>query len=151
MGVCLGGRCWSLQSTSPVSCFPVEDRRLEGVKGRIIPFKDVSVPKTSLVQWLRFCTLNARGLDLIPGQGTRGFHGGSDGKESVCNTGDWVPTLGWGDPLKRAWQPTPYSGLENPRGQRNLVGLESMVSLRVRHNWVTKHAQYKELDPQTAT
>ena len=56
---------------------------MEGVEGRIIPFKDVLVPKSSLVQWLRFCTLNGRGLDLIPGQGARGFPGGSDGKESL--------------------------------------------------------------------
>ena len=66
------------------------------MEGRIIPFKDASVPKTSLVQWLRFCTLSARGLDLIPGQRARGFAGGSDGKESVCNAEDLgsIPGLG---------------------------------------------------------
>ena len=52
-----------------------------------------------------------------------GFPGGSDGKESACNAGDQglIPGLGrspgggHGDPLQ-------YSYLENPHGQRNLVG-----------------------------
>ena len=29
-----------------------------------------------------------------------GFPGGSDGKESACNTGDLVQSLGWKDPLE---------------------------------------------------
>ena len=49
--------------------------------------------------------------------------GGSDGKESVCNAGDpgLIPGLGrslgggHGNPLQ-------YSCLENPHGQRSLVG-----------------------------
>ena len=48
---------------------------------------------------------------------------GSDNKESTCNAGDWgsIPGLGrspgegHGDPLQ-------YSGLENPHGQRSLMG-----------------------------
>ena len=52
-----------------------------------------------------------------------GFPGGSDGKASACNSGDpgLIPELGrspWGgngDPLQ-------YSCLENPHGQRSLVG-----------------------------
>ena len=28
-----------------------------------------------------------------------GFPGGSDGKESACNAGSQVPSLGWEDPL----------------------------------------------------
>ena len=55
-----------------------------------------------------------------------GFPGGSDGKESVCNMGDLgtIPGLGrsagegHGNPLQ-------YYGLENPHGQRNLVGYNS--------------------------
>ena len=31
-----------------------------------------------------------------------GFPGGSDGKESTCNAGDWVPSLGWEDLLEKA-------------------------------------------------
>ena len=46
-----------------------------------------------------------------------GFPGGSDGKESVCNTGD----LGSG-PGAEHGNPLQYSFLENPRGQRSLVG-----------------------------
>ena len=52
-----------------------------------------------------------------------GFPGGSDGKESACNAGDlgFIPGLGrsaggmHGNPLQ-------YSCLENPLGQRSLVG-----------------------------
>ena len=52
-----------------------------------------------------------------------GFPGGSDGKESVCNEGDLglIPGLGrslgggYGNPLQ-------CSCLENPHGQRKLVG-----------------------------
>ena len=29
-----------------------------------------------------------------------GFPGGSDGKESICNAGDWVQSQGWEDPLE---------------------------------------------------
>ena len=53
----------------------------------------------------------------------QGFPGGSEGKESACNAGDagLIPGLGrspgggHGSPLK-------YSCLENPHGQRSLVG-----------------------------
>ena len=31
----------------------------------------------------------------------RGFPGGSDGKEFVCNAGDQVRSLGWEDPLEK--------------------------------------------------
>ena len=52
-----------------------------------------------------------------------GFPGGSDSKESACNVGDLgsIPELGrslrggHGNPLQ-------YSCLENPHGQRSLVG-----------------------------
>ena len=54
---------------------------------------------------------------------TVGFPGGSDGKESPCNVGDLglipglgiSPEVGLGNPLQ-------CSCLENPHGQRNLVG-----------------------------
>ena len=52
-----------------------------------------------------------------------GFSGGSDGKESTCNVGDLSSTPG----LERSpdgghGNPTKYSCLENPHGQRSLVG-----------------------------
>ena len=51
------------------------------------------------------------------------FPGDSDGKESACNVGDLGSLCGsGGSPGRRAWQPTPYSCLENPHGQRSLVG-----------------------------
>ena len=29
------------------------------------------------------------------------FSAGSDGKESICNAGDWIPSLGWEEPLEK--------------------------------------------------
>ena len=69
-----------------------------------------------------------------------GFPGGPDGKESACNVGDLglIPGLGrfpgggHGNPLQ-------YSCLENPHGQRSLVGYspcgckESDVTERLTH------------------
>ena len=60
--------------------------------------------------------------------------GGSDGKESACNTGDWVLSLVWEDPLQRgmathysisAWR-IPWT--EEPGG------LQSMGWQRVGHD-----------------
>ena len=31
----------------------------------------------------------------------QGFPGDSDGKESACNAGDWVRSMGWEDPLEQ--------------------------------------------------
>ena len=43
--------------------------------------------------------------------------------------------------MRRAWQPTPVSCLENPHRQRSLVGyIQSMGSQRVGHGWATKHS-----------
>ena len=62
-----------------------------------------------------------------------GFPGGSVGKESACNAGDVVLSLGWEDPLEKematysstlAWR-IPW--MEEPGG------LQSMGSQRVRH------------------
>ena len=49
--------------------------------------------------------------------------GGSDGKESSCNVGDpgSIPGLGR-SPGGGHGNPSKYSCLENPRGQRSLVG-----------------------------
>ena len=63
-----------------------------------------------------------------------GFPGGSDGKESTCNVGDPVQSLGWEGPLEKgrathssilAWR-IPWT--EEPGG------LQSMGSQRVRHD-----------------
>ena len=54
---------------------------------------------------------------------SKGFPGGSDGKESACNGGDLgsIPGLGR-SPEKGHDNPLQYSCLENPHGQRSLVG-----------------------------
>ena len=62
-----------------------------------------------------------------------GFPGGSDGKESACNAGDQVPSLGQEDPLEKGMQPTLVFLPEEVHGQRSLVGYSSQ-SCRVRHD-----------------
>ena len=51
------------------------------------------------------------------------FPGSSDSKESTCNAGDLglIPGLG-GSPGGGHGNPLQYSCLENPHGQRSLVG-----------------------------
>ena len=52
-----------------------------------------------------------------------GFPGGSDGKEPACDAGDLgsIPGLGK-SPGGGHGNPLQYSCLENPHGQRSLVG-----------------------------
>ena len=67
-----------------------------------------------------------------------GFPGGSDGKVSVCDTGDQglIPRLGR-FPGGGHGNPPQYSWLEKPR-QEEPDGLQSMGSQRVRQGWATK-------------
>jgi len=52
-----------------------------------------------------------------------GFPGISDGKESACNEGDLGSIHGLGRyPGGGHSHPLQYSSLENPHGQRSLVG-----------------------------
>ena len=52
-----------------------------------------------------------------------GFPGGAGGKESACNGGDLGSNSGLGrSPGGRHGNPLQYSCLENPHGQRSLVG-----------------------------
>ena len=46
-----------------------------------------------------------------------GSPGGSDGKESACNAGDWVGKIPW----RREWQPTSVFLPGESHGQRSLV------------------------------
>ena len=62
-----------------------------------------------------------------------GFPGGSDGKESACNAGDRVPTLGQEDPLEKGMQLTLVFLPGEVHGQRSLVAYSSQ-GCRVRHN-----------------
>jgi len=53
---------------------------------------------------------------------SRGFSGGSDGKESACNAGHLGSILGLGrSPGGGHGHPLQYSCLENPYGQRSLA------------------------------
>ena len=53
----------------------------------------------------------------------QGFPGGSDGKESTCNMGDLGSIPGSGrSPGGWHGNPVQYSCLENPHGQRSLIG-----------------------------
>ena len=64
----------------------------------------------------------------------RGFPGGSDGKESTCNAKDLgsIPELGR-FPRGGHGNSLQYSCLENPHGQRGLVGYSPWLQT-VRHN-----------------
>ena len=54
---------------------------------------------------------------------TTGFPGGSGGKESACNAGDLASIPGLErSPGGRHGNPLQYSCLENPHGQKSLVG-----------------------------
>ena len=69
-----------------------------------------------------------------------GFPCGSVSKESTCNAVDLgsIPGLGRSPGGSRG-NPLQYSCLENPHGQRSLVGY-SQKCCRVGHDWETKHA-----------
>ena len=64
----------------------------------------------------------------------RGFPGGSDGKEFVCNAGDQVRSLGWEDPLEK--EIATHSSIIAWRIPWTLEpgGLQSIESQRVVHD-----------------
>ena len=71
-------------------------------------------------------------------QRSKGFPGGSDGKESTCNAGDPGLIHGSGRPSqRRKWQPTPVLLPGISHGQRSLEGYSPWGSHRVGHDWVT--------------
>ena len=72
-----------------------------------------------------------------------GFTGGSDGKESACNAGDLGLILGLGrSPGGEHGNPLQHSCLENPYGQRSLVGYSP---------WGCKESDTTEQLPHTHT
>ena len=81
-----------------------------------------------------------------------GFPGRLDSKESACNAGDRVWSLGWEDPLEKGMA-THLSILawRIPRTEEP-GGLPSMGSQRVRHNWATNTwpGGWRSLGRQTA-
>ena len=61
--------------------------------------------------------------DRLPTPVFLGFSSGSDSKESTCNAGDLGSMSGLGgSPEGGHGNPLQYSDLENPHGQRSLVG-----------------------------
>ena len=67
---------------------------------------------------------------------TLGFPDSADGKESET----WFQSLGWKDPWRRAWQPTPVFSPGESHRQRSLVGYSP---------WAPKEADMTER-PSTA-
>ena len=64
---------------------------------------------------IRISLLGTWDAVLAGTMGISGFPGGSDGKESTCNTGDSSSSPGLGkSPGKRHGYPLQYSCLENP-------------------------------------
>ena len=62
-------------------------------------------------------------MDRLPTQVLLGFPDGSAGKESACNVADLCSISGLGrSPGEGQGNPPQYSHLENPHGQRRLVG-----------------------------
>ena len=69
-----------------------------------------------------------------------GFPGGSDSEDSACNVGDLgsIPGLGI-SPGGGHGNPLQYSYLENPHGQRSLVGYSPWGCKELDTTEVTKH------------
>ena len=63
--------------------------------------------------------------------------GGSVVKNLLVMQEMWVGSLGWKDPWRRKWQPTPVSLLGKSHGQRSLAGYMTW-SCKVGYNLVTK-------------
>ena len=49
----------------------------------------------------------------------------------------WVRSLGWEDPWRRKWKPTPVSLPGESHGRRSLIGYSPQGRKEVGHNWVT--------------
>ena len=73
-----------------------------------------------------------------------GFPAGSDSKESVCNAGTWVQSLGLEDPLEK--EIATHSSILSWRilWTEEPGGLQSTGSERVGHNWRI-HTSFKTL------
>ena len=82
--------------------------------------KAASTVKSAQTSHVMPSCLSWKGLEL---QGCGDFPGGSAGKESTCNVGDVGSTPGLGrSPGGGHGNPLQCSCLENPRGQKSLVG-----------------------------
>ena len=68
------------------------------------------------------------------------FPGCSDSKESACSGGDLGSILGWEEPWRRKWQPTPVFLPGESSWTEKPGGLQSMESQRVGYNLATEQA-----------
>ena len=104
--------------------------RIETVlNGHFLPYMTQWKQHTGLKLCISHCQLWPQGLVYtqllyLPWSVLElGFPGGSDGKESACNAGDLGSIPGLGRPPGGGpGNPLQYSCLENPHGQRSLVG-----------------------------
>ena len=117
------GRCWPLQLPFPLSISPFYlSKGFEISTSRVDQLvKNLpAMQETPVLSWVRKFPWRR---DKLPSPVFLGFPGGSDSKKNYLQCGrpgfsPWVRKI----PLKRAWQPTPDSCLENPRGQKSLAG-----------------------------
>ena len=78
-------------------------------------------------------------LHCLKANGVKGFPSDSDGEETAHNAGDLSLNPGLGrSPEEGHSNPLQCSCLENPHGQRSLVGYGPLGSQRVRHDWATE-------------
>ena len=78
-------------------------------------------------------------LIWLPTDSIIGYHDWAEVKNPSSNAGDAGSVLGWEDPLREDWQPTPVSCLDNPTDRGAWQAIQSMGSQRVGHDWATEH------------
>ena len=92
-------------------------------------FNWITLPKAEKWQQQQTTKTKCKGSLICKYQG---FPGGSAGKESACNAGALVQSLGWEDPLERERLPTPvfwpgeFHGLYSPWGLKELDTTEQL-------------------------
>ena len=140
----LGKNPWGRHGNSPqYSCLenPHGQRGLAGYS----PWDFKELDTTERLNWTE--------LKLYGNRKAKSFPGGSDGKQSACNTGDLGSIPGSGrSPGGGHDNPLQYSCLENPHGLRSLVGYSpwgctesDMTEWLSTHNHKTKtYSQYME-------
>ena len=99
------------------------DLLIENTKGREMKKKDLFMMHEYIYSWLHITLSHSC---ILMQEFALGFPGSSNGKESVFNVGDLgsIPRLGR-CPGEGNRNPLQYSCLENPYGQRSLVGYSS--------------------------
>ena len=97
--------------------------------------------KSNIYSWVRKIPWSR---DRLPTSVFLGFSGGSAIKESAWHPRDLGSILGLGrSPGGEPGNPFQYSRLENPQGQRSLLGLHFMELQKAEQNSLTEHILYK--------